>query len=143
MTTQPLDLSPVRAQFPSLQETDPQGLPFIFFDGPAGTQVPQAVIDAVANHYATANSMAGSTFVVSRRCAAVQQAARQAAADFINAPSPQEIIFGPNMTTLTFNMSRIIGKTLQPGDEIVTTWLDHYANVSSWRALEENGVLVK
>ncbi|RMF05301.1 MAG: aminotransferase class V-fold PLP-dependent enzyme, partial [Chloroflexi bacterium] len=105
MTAQPLDLSPVRAQFPALQELDDQGRPYVFFDGPAGTQVPQAVIDAVANHYATANSMASSNFVVSRRCLAVQQEARQAAADFINAPSPEEIIFGPNMTTLTFNMS--------------------------------------
>lgn len=138
-----LDLSPVRAQFPALQEKDDQGKPFVFFDGPAGTQVPQAVIDAVAHHYAHANSLAGGNFEVSRRCARVVDDARAAMADFFNAPSPREIIFGPNMTTLTFNFSRAFGRTLQPGDEIVVTWLDHYANVSSWMALEELGVQVK
>lgn len=138
-----LDLSPVRAQFPALQEKDAQGRPFVFFDGPAGTQVPQAVIDAVAHHYAYAYSLAGGNFEVSRRCAQVVDDARAAMADFFNVPSPQEIIFGPNMTTLTFNFSRAFGRTLQPGDEIVVTWLDHYANVSSWMALEELGVQVK
>lgn len=143
MTDQPIDLSPLRAQFPALQEVDDQGRPFVFFDGPAGTQVPRQVIDAVAHQYATANSLANENFIFGRRCEETVQQARQAMADFLNAPSPQEIIFGPNMTTLTFSMSRVIGKTLQPGDEIVVTWLDHYANVSSWQALEEQGVLVK
>ncbi len=138
-----INLSPVRDQFPSLQETDEQGHPFAFFDGPAGTQVPQPVIDAVAHHFATANSMASNNFIVSQRCAQVEKSAREAMADFLNAPSPQEIIFGPNMTTLTFNMSRTIGRMLKPGDEIVVTWLDHYANASSWKALESLGVQVK
>jgi len=143
MTDQPIDLFPLRAQFPALQETDEQGRPFVFFDGPAGTQVSQPVIEAVAHHYAYANSLVSDNFVFGRRCAEVVQQARLAMADFFNAPSPQEIIFGPNMTTLTFNISRAIGQTLQPGDEVVVTWLDHYANVSSWKALEEQGVLVK
>jgi cysteine desulfurase family protein (TIGR01976 family) len=138
-----IDLSPVRAQFPALQETDEQGRPFVFFDGPAGTQVPQAVIAAVAHHYATAYSLAGGHFETSRRCAEVVGQARTAMADFLNAPATEEIIFGPNMTTLTYNISRAIGQTLQPGDEIVVTWLDHYANVSSWMALRERGVQVK
>jgi cysteine desulfurase family protein (TIGR01976 family) len=137
------DLSPVRAQFPSLQETDEQGRPFVFFDGPAGTQVPQRVIDAVAYHYSYANSLAADHFIFGRRCAQVVDNARTAMADFLNAPSAQEIVFGPNMTTLTYNMSRTIGKSLHPGDEIVVTWLDHYANVSTWLALEEQGVIVK
>lgn len=143
MTDQRIDLSPVRAQFPALQETDDQGRPFVFFDGPAGTQVPQPVIDAVAHHFATAYSLSSDNFITGRRCAQAVEQARQAMADFLNAPSPHEIIFGPNMTTLTFSMSRVIGKTLQPGDEIVVTWLDHYANVSSWQTLEERGVQVK
>ena len=143
MPTLTIDLSPIRSQFPALQETDEQGRPFVFFDGPAGTQVPQAVIDAVAHHYAYAYSLAGGNFEVSRRCAAVVENARLAMADFLNAASPQEIIFGPNMTTHTYNLSRAFGRTLQPGDEIVVTWLDHYANVSSWMALEELGVQVK
>jgi cysteine desulfurase family protein (TIGR01976 family) len=138
-----LDLSPLRAQFPSLQETDEHGRPFVFFDGPAGTQVPQRVIEAVAHHYGYANSLAADHFIFGRRCAQVVDNARIAMADFLNAPSPQEIVFGPNMTTLTYNMSRAIGKSLQPGDEIVVTWLDHYANVSTWLALEERGVIVK
>jgi cysteine desulfurase family protein (TIGR01976 family) len=143
MPTTAVDLSSLRGQFPALQETDAQGRPFVFFDGPAGTQVPQSVIDAVAHHYATANSLSSENFVTGRRCAATVQHAREAMADFLNAPSPQEIIFGPNMTTLTLHISRVIGKTLQPGDEVVVTWLDHYANVSSWMALEEQGIQVK
>jgi cysteine desulfurase family protein (TIGR01976 family) len=143
MTDAAIDLSPLRAHFPALQETDDQGRPFVFFDGPAGTQVPQAVIDAVAHHYANANSLAGGNFIVSQRCAVTVQQAREAMADFLNAPASNEIVFGPNMTTLTYNISRAIGRTLKPGDEIVVTWLDHYANVSSWMALEEQGIQVK
>jgi len=137
------DLSPLRAQFPALQETGDDGLPFVFFDGPAGTQVPRTVIDAVSHHYATANALAGGSFVVSRRCAEIVDGARAAIADFFNAPSPGEIVFGPNMTTLTYAMSRAIGRYLKPGDEIVVTALDHSANVSPWRALEERGIVVR
>ncbi len=143
MSDPQIDLSPLRTQFPALQETDEQGRPFAFFDGPAGTQVPQSVIDAVAHQFAYANACTGGSFVVSRRSEQVVEDARVAIADFLNAPSSQEIIFGPNTTTLVYSISRAIGRTLQPGDEIVTTWLDHYANVSSWKALEEQGVQVK
>ena len=143
MSNPQIDLSPLRAQFPALQETDDQGRPFAFFDGPAGTQVPQSVIDAVAHQYAYGNACTGGSFVISRRSGQVVEDARVAMADFINAPSSQEIIFGPNTTTLVYSISRTIGRTLQPGDEIVTTWLDHYANVSTWTALEEQGVQVK
>jgi cysteine desulfurase family protein (TIGR01976 family) len=143
MTEQIPDLTPLRSQFPSLQEVDEKGDPFVFFDGPAGTQVPQAVIEAVTEHYRHANACKGGRFILSQRSTEVVEEARRAMADFLNAPSPQEIIFGPNMTTLTYGFSRSIGRLLQPGDEIVVTRLDHYANVSSWMALREHGIHVK
>ncbi len=143
MSEQPLDLSPLRAQFPALQETDEQGRPYVYFDGPGGTQVPRAVINAIADYLTRANANHGGHFITSRRNDETIESARQAMADFLNAPSPHEIIFGANMTTLTFNLSRAIGRRLQPGDEILVTRLDHDANVSPWLALEELGVKVK
>jgi cysteine desulfurase family protein (TIGR01976 family) len=143
MTNPTPNLTPLRAQFPGLQQVDEMGHPFVFFDGPAGTQVPQAVIEAVTDYYRTSNACKGGRFITSQRSTEVVEEARRAMADFLNAPSPQEIIFGPNMTTLTYNFSRSIGRLLQPGDEIVVTRLDHYANVSSWMALREQGIHVK
>lgn len=137
------NLTPLRAQFPGLQQVDEQGQPYVFFDGPAGTQAPEVVIEAVADYYRTSNACKGGRFITSQRSTEVVEEARRAMADFLNAPSPQEIIFGPNMTTLTYNFSRSIGRLLQPGDEIVVTRLDHYANVSSWMALKEQGIQVK
>jgi len=138
-----LDLSSVRAQFPALQQKDENGRPYVFFDGPGGTQVPQAVIDAIVLYYTQANSNAHGNFLYSARTDATVAAARAALADFLNAPSPQEIIFGPSMTNLTFNLSRAIGAHLQAGDEIIVTRLDHDANVSPWLALRERGVVIK
>lgn len=143
MTEPTLDLSPLRAEFPALQETDEQGRPFVFFDGPGGTQVPQVVIDTMADYLARANANKGGHFITSQRTQQIFDEARTAMADFINAPSPQEIVFGANMTTLTYNLSRSIGRKLQPGDEIIVTRLDHEANVSPWLSLEEIGVSVK
>jgi cysteine desulfurase family protein (TIGR01976 family) len=137
------DLSPLRSQFPALQETDEQGRPFVFFDGPGGTQVPQAVIEAVTGYFIRANANKGGHFITSRRNEEVYREARLAMADFLNAPSPQEIVFGANMTTLTYSLSRSIGRLMQPGDEIIVTRLDHEANVSPWLALEEVGVSIK
>jgi cysteine desulfurase family protein (TIGR01976 family) len=143
MPDQPLDLSPQRTKFPALQEVDEQGRPYVYFDGPGGTQVPQAVIDAVAEYFRLANANHAGHFITSRRNDQTIDQARAAMADFLNAASSTEIVFGANMTTLTFNLSRALGRTLKPGDEIVVTRLDHDANISPWLALEELGVEVK
>lgn len=138
-----LDLSPQRALFPALQETDDEGLPYVYFDGPGGTQVPQTVIQAMADYFRLANANHAGQFITSRRNDETIEQARAAMADFLNANSPHEIVFGANMTTLTFNLSRAIGRTLKPGDEIVVTRLDHDANISPWLALQELGAEVK
>ena len=136
------DLSVLRDQFPALQQTDEGGRPFVYFDGPGGTQVPQAVIDAMADYLVQANTNVHGAFVTSQRTDQAIAEARKAMADFLNAPSPEEIVFGPNMTTLTFTISRAIGRELRPGDEIIVTRLDHDANIAPWQALEERGVVV-
>lgn len=143
MSDQPIDFAPIRAQFPALQETDEQGRPYIFFDGPGGTQAPQIVYDAITNYLTKANANKGGHFITSHRNDEILNEARTAMADFINAPSSKEIVFGANMTTLTYSLSRSIGRTMQPGDEIVVTRLDHDANVSPWVALEEQGVKIR
>ena len=106
------DLSTVRDQFPSLQQTDSQGRPFVYFDGPGGTQVPQSVIDAMADYLARANANTHGLYETSRRTDHIVDQSRGAMADFINAPSPDEVVFGPNMTTLTFTISRAISRSL-------------------------------
>ena len=138
-----LDLTSLRAQFPALQQTDAQGRPYVFFDGPGGTQVPQAVIEAMAHYYTHANSNAHGNFLYSARTDATVAAAREAMADFLNAPSPEEIVFGPSATNLTFNISRAMAGQFQAGDEILVTRLDHDANIAPWLALEARGVVVK
>ncbi len=135
--------SALRSQFPALQLRDDAGRPAIFFDGPGGTQVPQRVIDAVSAYYARANANTHGPFATSQKTDEIIHHAREAMADFFNAASSQQIIFGANMTTLTFHMSRCIGRTLQAGDEIVLTRLDHDANVAPWLALEERGVKIR
>ncbi len=138
----PLDLSPYRAYFPSLSQ-EINGQQVVYFDNPGGTQVALQVIDAVTDYYRTANANTGGAFLTSRRTDEVIANARRAMADFLHAGSPDEIVFGPNMTTLTFAFSRAIGKTLQAGDEIVVTVLDHDANVAPWLALQERGVVIR
>ncbi|HKV57114.1 MAG TPA: cysteine desulfurase-like protein [Ktedonobacteraceae bacterium] len=138
----PLDLSVYRTYFPSLaQEIDGQRV--VYFDNPGGTQVALQVIDAMTTYFRTANANTGGAFVTSRRTDEVIANARRAMADFLHASSPNEIVFGPNMTTLTFAFSRAIGKTLKEGDEIVVTVLDHDANVAPWLALQERGVIIR
>ena len=135
------DLNWIRSQFPALAQTV-NGQPAVFLDGPGGTQVPQRVIDAVADYYARSNANTGGMFDTSRRTDALILSARGAMADFLGCDAG-EIVFGPSMTTLTFALARSIGRTLAPGDEIVVTTLDHDANVAPWRALEERGVIVR
>jgi len=136
------NLVKVREQFPALQQRTAAGRPFIYFDGPGGTQVPQRVIDAMVNYLVKMNANKHGLFPTSQQSDAVLEAAQVAMADFLNAASPHEIAFGNNMTTLTYHLSRSIAATLQPGDEIVVTRLDHDANVSPWLALQENGVKI-
>ncbi|GIK66689.1 MAG: cysteine desulfurase-like protein [Chloroflexota bacterium] len=132
----------LRAQFPALNRpVNGGGLP-VHFDNPAGTQVSQRVIDAVSDYYTTMNANSGGAFATSQRNDAMVEAARQSAADFLNAPDYHEIVFGPNMTTLSFALSRAIGKTLQAGDEIVLTMMDHDANIAPWLRIAEDYDLV-
>ncbi len=142
-TTAPLTLglTHIRAQFPSLSQTV-NGHPAVFLDGPGGTQVPQRVIDAISNYLARNNANTCGAYATSRNTDAMLADARAAMADFLNCAA-DEIVFGPNMTTLTYAMSRAIGRDLGPGDEILVTRLDHDANVSPWLALEEKGVTIR
>jgi len=132
----------IRAAFPALAETDGRGRPYVYFDGPGGTQVPQTVIDAMADYLSRLNANTHGAFVTSRRTDEVIAAAREAAADLVNG-APEEIVFGANMTTLTFHFSRALERELAPGDEVVVTRLDHDANVAPWRRLEARGVVVR
>jgi cysteine desulfurase family protein (TIGR01976 family) len=139
--TTALDIVWVRSQFPALAQTV-DGHPPVFLDGPGGTQVPQRVIDAISDYLRGDNANTDGAYVTSRRTNAVLASARAAMADFLNCGA-DEVVFGANMTTLTYAMSRAIGRDLGPGDEILVTRLDHDANVSPWLALEEEGVTVR
>ncbi len=137
-----LDLDYIRAQFPSLAQTV-NGHPAAFLDGPGGTQVPQRVIDAISNYLRRDNANTGGAYTTSRHTDAMIAKARSAMADFLRCAA-DEVVFGPNMTTLTYAMSRAIGRELKPGDEILVTRLDHDANVSPWLQMaEDRGVTVR
>lgn len=136
-----LDLNWIRDQFPSLLQ-DINGYPAVYFDGPGGTQVPQSVMDAIVNYFTTANANSHGAFLTSARTDEMVMAARAAIADFLGC-EPDEVIFGANMTTLTFAISRAIGRELQAGDEIVVTRLDHNANVQPWCALAAQGATIR
>ena len=135
MSALAFDVTAVRAQFPSLAS----GL--VFLDGPGGTQVPQSVIDAIADCLRDANANLGGPFETSRRADAVVATAHEAAARFLGA-SPAEIGFGQNMTTLNFALTRSLGRDLRAGDEIVVTRLDHDGNVAPWLELAQDLDLV-
>ena len=139
MTT--FDIDWVRAQFPALA-TKVNGHAAAFFDGPGGTQVPQRVIDAVGECLASSNANIHGAFATSRRADEVISAAHTAMANLLGCDA-KEIVFGANMTTLTFAISRALARELAPGDEIVVTRLDHDANVSPWTALEERGCVIR
>ena len=135
------DLAWVRSQFPSLQ-TKVNGQPAAFLDGPAGTQVPTQVIHAIQNYLLTSNANTGGAFLTSRRTEEMIANARAAMADFFNCDR-NEVVFGQNMTTITFAISRAIARELNPGDEILLTVPDHDANYSPWKALEEQGIVIR
>jgi cysteine desulfurase family protein (TIGR01976 family) len=135
-----VNLQSVRSQFPALGETV-NGYPAVYFDAPGGTQVPQRVIDAISGYLVHSNSNTHGQFETTRRTDEVLATAHRAMAEMLNCDA-DEVIFGQNMTTLTFAISRALGRELREGDEIVTTLLDHDANVAPWRALEELGLEV-
>ncbi len=136
-----LDLAWVRSEFPALAQTINRH-PAVFMDGPGGTQVPRRVIEAIADYLARSNANTGGAFATSRNTDRMIAEAQSAMGDFLNCAA-DEIVFGPNMTTLTFAMSRALGRDLGPGDEIVLTLLDHDANFAPWKALEEKGVTIR
>src|SRR5271165_3929047 len=136
-----IDTAWVRAQFPSLQ-LRVNGQPAVFFDGPAGTQVPQQVTRAIQDYLLHNNSNTCGAFLTSRKSDEEIASARAAMADFFKCDA-SEVVFGQNMTTITFALARAIGRDLREGDEIVVTTLDHDANVAPWRALEEKGVVIR
>jgi cysteine desulfurase family protein (TIGR01976 family) len=132
-----------RRSFPALLRRH-HGGPVAFFDGPAGTQVPQSVIDAVADYLANHNANCGAPFDTSRESDAILDGARAALADLLGAADAEEISFGPNMTTLTLALSRALGRTWKPGDEIIVSQLDHDANVTPWvLAARDAGAVVR
>jgi cysteine desulfurase family protein (TIGR01976 family) len=136
-------LQTIRAEFPALaRRHDIDG--YCYLDGPGGTQVPRRVIDAIASYLERSNANHEGAFPTSEESDAILAQAHAAAADFLGAGGPGEVAFGQNMTTLTFAVSRAIGRTLKAGDEVVVTRLDHDANVAPWLALEEErGVQVR
>ena len=141
--TIPYEVREVRDRFPALSLTQ-DDRPFVFLDGPGGTQVPRTVIEAVARYYEELNANDGGAFLTSRKSDEIAYQAHEAMADFVNARSADEIKFGANMTSLTFHVSRSIGATLAPGDEVIVTTLDHEANVSPWRAMAaDRGLTVR
>ena len=140
MTT--FDVDAIRARFPALSLTH-EGRPMVFFDGPGGTQVPTSVIDAVARYYRESNANHGGAFPTSERSDAIVDDAHAAIADLLGVDA-DEITLGPNMTTLTFHISRSIAATMRPGDEIVISGLDHQANVDPWiAAARDSEVIVR
>jgi cysteine desulfurase family protein (TIGR01976 family) len=135
------DPNAIRPLFPALGQSVGEH-PAVFLDGPGGTQVPQTVIDAIGAYLVGSNANLGGAFLTSQRSEATLAAAHQAMADLLGC-APHETVFGQNMTSLTFALSRAIGRELRPGDEIVVTRLDHDANVAPWRALEERGAVIR
>jgi cysteine desulfurase family protein (TIGR01976 family) len=128
-------LDDVRSRFPALSRiSDPPA----YLDNPAGTLVPQSVIDAVSDAMATASSNLGGFFAASHRAENIWGLAHDAVADFVGAKSRREIVIGPNMTTLTLHLSRSIGRLFKPGDEIIVTRMDHEGDVSPWLLLAED-----
>jgi cysteine desulfurase family protein (TIGR01976 family) len=140
-TVSPLNLDSIRSEFPALSQTVNRQ-PAVFLDGPGGTQVPRRVVAAISAYLRRNNANTGGAYRTSRATDRMIQTARQAMADFLGCDA-DEIVLGPNMTSLTFALSRAVGRELAAGDEIVLTCLDHDANISPWRALEEGGATIR
>ena len=140
--TQVASTSEIRAHFPALARTH-NGFPVAYFDGPGGTQVPRVVAEAMTDYLFHHNANTHWAYPTSIETDEIIEQSRQALADFLNA-SPREIAFGQNMSSLTFHLSRALGRNWHPGDEIIVTELDHHANIDPWRALErDRGITVR
>src|SRR5262249_884742 len=129
--TAPFDVEACRRQFPGLAR-QVAGKPAVFFDGPGGSQGPQCVIDAVADYLAHKNANHGGLVATSRESDELLEEAHQAVAEFLGTPEHYTTVFGANMTSLTFALSRSLARTWVAGDEVVVTRLDHDANVTPW-----------
>jgi cysteine desulfurase family protein (TIGR01976 family) len=142
MLERALDVVAIRRAFPALERVH-EGRPVAYFDGPGGTQVPRVVGDAMTDYLFRHNANTDWKYPSSIETDAALEAARDAMAEFLNG-KPAEIAFGQNMTTLTYHLSRSLGRGWGPGDEIVVTELDHHANVDPWKALAvERGVTIR
>jgi cysteine desulfurase family protein (TIGR01976 family) len=132
----------IRAQFPALARRH-HGHPVAYLDGPGGTQVPQCVVDAMSDYLLRHNANTHWEYPTSRETDALIDGARQAFADFFNATAA-EVVFGANMTALTFHLARALGRAWGPGDEVVVTELDHHGNIGPWQAIErERGITLR
>ena len=132
----------IRAHFPALARIH-NGHPVAYFDAPGGTQVPRSVAEAMTDYLFHHNANTHWLYPTSEETDAIIERSREAVADLLNA-SPAEIIFGANMTTLTFHLARALGRTWQAGDEVIVSELDHHGNVAPWRALEiDRGIVVR
>lgn len=128
-----MNIEAIRAQFPALQRMH-NGKPVAYFDAPGGTQVPRVVAEAMTEYLFHHNANTHWPYPTSAETDAIITNAREAAADLLNARQA-EIVFGANMTTLTFHLARTLGRTWSEGDEVIVTELDHHANVAPWQAL--------
>jgi len=132
----------IRSHFPALERLH-NGRPVAYFDGPGGTQVPRQVVEAMSDYLFNHNANTHWAYPTSSETDQIIARSRQRVADFLNA-SPDEIVFGQNMTSLTFHLARSLGRGFAAGDEIVVTELDHHANVDTWRSLEKDrGVVIR
>jgi cysteine desulfurase family protein (TIGR01976 family) len=135
-------LASIRSEFPALSRIQ-NGKPLVYFDAPGGTQTTRRCIERIVAYLQNSNANTHGAFVTAAESDAIIDEAHEAAADFLNARSRDEIVFGQNMTSLAFNLSRSIGRGLNPGDEIILTKLDHDANFSPWHLMaEDRGVKV-
>src|SRR4026207_212139 len=139
LRTEVAPVNKIRAHFPALERVH-NGYPVAYFDGPGGTQVPRTVVEAMNDYLYHHNANTHWAYPTSEETDAIIDSARSVLADFLNA-SPIEIVFGANMTTLTFHLARALGRRYEADDEILVTELDHHANIARWRTLEkERGV---
>jgi cysteine desulfurase family protein (TIGR01976 family) len=142
MKSKTISTEQIRSQFPALNRIH-NNFPVAYFDGPGGTQVPRAVVEAMTDYLFNHNANTHWVYPTSNETDAIIEDSRQALADFLNA-STDEIAFGQNMSSLTFHLARTLGRGFSAGDEIIVTELDHHANSDTWRSLEkERGVVIR
>jgi cysteine desulfurase family protein (TIGR01976 family) len=139
-----LNLDRIREQFPALALSHDDHRPRVYLDNPAGTQVPLQVLQHMTDAMVRSNANMHGSFRTSREATELEHEAHAAMADMYHAPSPDDVVFGPNMTTLTFMMTRVLGPRFEAGDEIITTHMEHDGNNTPWRTMAaERGLVVK